>query len=105
MRHHLSVAVFAALLASVQPGAAQTADAAAELYASTCSACHGRAGRGVSVYPSLVGQTEAYLAERLMAYRARERLGPNSGLMIPVAVGLSDEEITSLSAFISTTFQ
>lgn len=105
MRDHLLAACCAALLASFQPASADSATAAAELYASTCSACHGRTGRGVSVYPSLLGQTEAYIADRLMTYRARERLGPNSALMIPVAVPLTDAEIASLSAFISTTFQ
>ena len=105
MKHHLLAAACVALLASFQTASAQSAADAAEIYASNCAACHGRGGKGVSVYPSLVGRTDAYIADRLTTYRARERLGPNSALMIPVAVKLSDEDITSLSVFISTTFK
>lgn len=62
-------------------------------------------GRGVSTYPSLSGQTEDYLSDRLMTYRAGERIGPNSMLMIPMAADLTDADIAGLATFISTTFR
>ncbi|MEY3004838.1 MAG: hypothetical protein RLZZ491_2014 [Pseudomonadota bacterium] len=105
MRHHVLGAACMAVFLSLQPAGAQSAPDAAALYASTCAACHGRTGRGVSVYPSLVGRADTYITERLTRYRAREKLGPNSGLMIPVAVKLSDAEIAGLSAFISDSFR
>jgi cytochrome c553 len=105
MKYRLLAAACAALLASAVPSAAETAMPAEEMYAATCSACHGRSGRGVSAYPSLRGQTEDYIAERLTTYRAGERIGPNSMLMIPMAVDLTDEDIAGLATFISTTFR
>ncbi|NKX46323.1 c-type cytochrome [Roseicyclus persicicus] len=100
-------AVCAAMLAGPPAAIADTAApvAAAELYAASCSACHGRTGRGVSVYPSLQNRTADYITEKLEIYRSGERIGPNSGLMIPNARDLTDAEIAALSEFISTTFR
>jgi cytochrome c553 len=100
-------AVCAVFLVSLNPASADTAGAgdAAEIYATSCSACHGRTGRGVSVYPSLQNRTVEYLVEKLEIYRAGQAIGPNSGLMIPNARDLTDDQIASLSHFIATTFQ
>ena len=46
-----------------------------------------------------------YIAGRLMQYRAGEKVGPNTPLMMPQATELSDDEIASLSAYISTSFK
>lgn len=106
MKRHLLAASCAAILVGLLPAAADTPDiaAGAELYATSCAACHGRTGRGVSSYPSLQNQTPDYIAGKLEIYRAGERIGPNSPLMIPNARDLTDAEIAALSAFISTTF-
>ncbi len=108
MTSRVLVASCAAILSAVQMASADTAasaTAAADLYAASCSACHGRTGRGVSVYPSLENQSVEYLVEKLEIYRSGERIGPNSGLMIPNARDLTDDQIAALSEFISTTFQ
>lgn len=79
--------------------------AGAALYAETCANCHGRAGRGMASFPSIAGREAEYLAERLVQYRAGERVGPNSLLMIPMAADLSDADIADLAAYVSTTFR
>ncbi|MBB3996512.1 c-type cytochrome [Aureimonas pseudogalii] len=55
-----------------------------------CARCHGENGRGVGAagaFPVIAGQSEAYLAETLLAYAAGRR---ESGIMTPAA-GIHDE--------------
>ena len=75
------------------------------LFRGACAQCHGRTGRGQGSFPTVAGLEEEHIATRLTQYRAGERIGPNSGLMIPVASRLSDEDIANLAAFISTGLQ
>lgn len=75
------------------------------LYAEGCAQCHGRAGRGMASFPSLMGREIDYLSDRLEQYRAGKSIGPNSALMMPVAAELSDEEIANLAAYISEEFR
>ena len=86
---------------------AQGEDAAAgeARYAETCINCHGKAGKGMASFPSIAGRDSDYIADRLMQYRAREMVGPNSAIMMSWAEKLSDEEIADLAAYISATFQ
>lgn len=107
MKSRLFAASCALLLAGLHPASADTTNTAmaADMYAASCSACHGRTGRGVSVYPSLQNRSVEYLVEKLEIYRAGEAIGPNSGLMIPNARDLSDDEIAALSEFMSSTFR
>jgi len=58
----------------------------------------------MSSYPKLIGKTEEYLSMRLGQYREGEKVGPNTALMRPHATKLSDEDISSLAAFIATAF-
>ena len=106
MKSYLLAATCAVIVLGMQDARAQTATPdAAELYSTSCSACHGRTGRGVSVYPSLQDRTPEYLTEKLEIYRAGEQIGPNSGLMIPNARDLTDAEIAALSEFMAATFR
>ena len=68
----------------------------------TCVSCHGAEGQGMGIFPKVAGQTPEYIAGRLQQYRAGEQVGPNSGLMMPQASGLSDEAIADLAAYIAT---
>jgi cytochrome c553 len=107
MKAYLLAACCTAMLGAPHLAVAETADTAAgaEIYAASCAACHGRAGRGVSAYPSLQNRTADYITEKLEIYRSGERIGPNSALMIPNARDLTDTEIAALSVFIAETFR
>ena len=64
----------------------------------SCARCHGIEGhgRGAGAFPKLAGQPATYLTAALEAY-ARERRG--SGIMQPVALELTAEEIVALAAW------
>ena len=77
---------------------------AAELHAETCNGLEGlglAAGAGMGIFPKVSGQSAEYIAGRLKQYRANEMVGPNSMLMIPQAMGLSDADIENLAAYIA----
>lgn len=96
-----------AVVLTVSVSQAQAADEAAgeTLYANACAQCHGPKAKGMASFPSLAGREAEYLSSRLEQYRAGEKVGPNSGLMIPNARNLSDADIANLAAYISTNFQ
>lgn len=76
-----------------------------ERYRVNCVNCHGRTGRGMAAFPSITGRDADYIADRLMSYRAREAVGPNSALMFSLSDDLTDQQIADLAAFIAETFQ
>ena len=71
-------------------------------YKESCINCHGPAGKGVASYPKISGNTIAYTTDKLEAYRAGIKQGPNSSLMIMMAMPLTDEEISNLAAYLET---
>lgn len=85
---------------------AQAADTSAgeTMYAGKCAQCHGPTGKGMASFPSLSGKDADYISSRLKQYRAGERVGSNSSLMIPNAADLSDEDIANLAAHIAENF-
>lgn len=66
-----------------------------------CRACHGAGGAApiMDTYPKLNGQNKAYMVQVLKAYRAGERKGGMSAVMVAQSSGLSDAEIEALSAY------
>jgi len=71
--------------------------AAGKAKSGVCAACHGAAGiSAVPMYPNLAGQKEAYLAKQLKDFKSGARKDP---VMAPMAMGLSDEDITNISAY------
>ncbi len=91
---------------SLGVGQMQAADlAAGEASYSACVSCHGPAGQGMAIFPSIAGKDADYISGRLTQYRAGEQVGPTTGLMAPMAAGLSDADIDNLAAYISTTFR
>lgn len=70
-----------------------------------CSSCHGPGGAGNSQagFPRISGQSAAYTAAQLIAYREGERRSDEEygGMMRGVSRGLSDREIVVLSDYIS----
>lgn len=107
MRRSTLLGIAASTTLLIFAGQAYGADPAAgeTLYASNCAQCHGPTGKGMASFPSLAGREASYIQSRLETYRAGEKVGPNSGLMIPNARNLSDDDIANLSAFISGNFQ
>lgn len=66
----------------------------------TCIACHGRdgLGRNSTVFPKLAGQRRDYLENALLAYARGER---HSGIMEPIAAGLSEQTMRELADYYS----
>jgi cytochrome c553 len=64
----------------------------------SCGRCHGIGGRerGAGAFPRLAGQRSAYLYAALQAYARGER---QSGIMAPIAAGLSPEEMHELALY------
>jgi cytochrome c553/cytochrome c5 len=64
----------------------------------SCGRCHGvdGRGRGEGAFPRLAGQRPAYLYAALQAFARGERY---SGMMEPIAVGLSLEEMRELARY------
>ena len=74
------------------PGDAAAGKAKAEM----CAGCHGAEGVGVDLPgPTLAGQSEAYLAAALEAYKRGARSNP---MMSPIAADLGDRDIQDIAA-------
>ena len=71
-----------------------------KLYAG-CIACHGAKGSG-GIGPTLAGKSHEYIMGRLMAYKAGEKIGPQSNMMWSQASMLSDKEIHQVTEYIET---
>ncbi len=84
---------------------AQDAHPAESLYQSVCRNCHGPTAKGMASFPRLSDKDAAYLVQRLEQYRAGEKVGPNSALMMPAAADLSDDDIAQLADYITTAFE
>ena len=80
---------------------AQTAPPAKEM---ACRACHGASGAApiAEQYPKLNGQNKAYLVSSLKAYKAGERKGGLSALMVAQSSMLSDADIKALADYYSS---
>jgi len=92
--------VLVSAMAADQASAEDAAEGEA-LYQEVCRNCHGPSGRGLASFPGLLGHDVDFIVSRLETYRAGERVGGNSALMMPVAAELSDEEIANLAAYIT----
>jgi|TARA_B100001741_G_scaffold261428_1_gene225473 cytochrome c553 len=69
-------------------------------YKQTCINCHGPAGMGVASYPKISGKEVSYVTAMLETYRDGIEVGPNSSLMIMMAMPLTDVEIANLAAYL-----
>ena len=65
--------------------------------AAACAACHGADGNAlIPMYPSLAGQSAAYLAKQITDFKTSARKDP---VMAPMVAALSDEDIKDISAY------
>jgi cytochrome c553 len=97
----LTVLLFAAAPALAQSSAPAGDAKAAQKKIAMCEGCHGIPGYRTAypdVYsvPKLGGQTAAYLASALQAYKAKQRSHPS---MRGIAASLSDQDIADLAAY------
>ncbi len=70
--------------------------------APACSGCHGPAGagNGAANFPGLSGQSAAYVAKQLKAFRSGARSNDMNGMMAGVASKLSDQEIEAVAQYV-----
>jgi cytochrome c553 len=84
-----SVTPLAGLAASLEPP---------DELAASCARCHGVTGhgRGNAAFPKLAGQKPEYLVRAMRAYAGSER---NSGIMEPIAAGLTEAQWQGLADY------
>ena len=87
-------------LLPVQIGFAGDPVAGEARYKQTCINCHGPAGKGAASYPKISGKEISYITAMLETYRDEIEVGPNSSLMIMMAMPLTDDEIANLAAYL-----
>jgi cytochrome c553 len=104
MKRRTILSILAGLSLSTSAAVAQDVAAGEEIYQGVCRTCHGPNAQGLGSFPKLAGAEEDYLVDRLETYRAGEKVGPNSALMIPHAAELSDEDIANIAGYIVATF-
>ncbi|WEJ61703.1 c-type cytochrome [Thiomicrorhabdus lithotrophica] len=80
--------------------AAVAAPSGEKAYA-TCVGCHGAKGEG-GVGPRLNNQTVDDVVAKLEKYKAGEQVGPMTGMMAPMAAGLSAEDMKVIAEYVTT---
>lgn len=99
MTFHLRVALMG-LAMGLLAGQSFAADGDAALrLANACTSCHGVEGLSVGAAPSLAGQTEEELLEKLHAFRDQT---VEATIMNRLARGYTDDEIAALAAYFSS---
>ena len=84
------------IAAPAHPGDAAAGKNKAEM----CSGCHGAEGLGLDLPgPTLAGQSEAYLAAAIEAYKTGARSNP---MMTPIAAGMDDADIRDIAAYFAS---
>ncbi|CAN8139085.1 Cytochrome c domain-containing protein [uncultured Thiomicrorhabdus sp.] len=81
--------------------AAATAGVSGEKVYATCIGCHGAAGEG-GVGPKLAGQEVTAIVDKLQRYKAGEQVGPMTGMMAPMASGLSDDDMQAVAEYVNS---
>ena len=66
----------------------------------TCAACHGPQGQG-GIGPQLQGQTADEVISKLLAYKNKEVVGPQSAMMWPTAGMLTEGQIGLIGVYIA----
>jgi cytochrome c553 len=86
-----------AALAKAKPGDAK----AGATKAGACVACHGLDGNATdrSIYPSIAGQSERYVAHQLALFKSGERV---NAIMQPFAAPLSAQDMRDIGAHFAT---
>ena len=64
-----------------------------------CYSCHGSRAEGMHNYPYLANRAKGYLTYKLKRFRDKISDNQQQEMMIPFAVGLSDDDIENLTTF------
>ncbi|WP_162130143.1 c-type cytochrome [Novosphingobium sp. AP12] len=76
------------------------------LYRERCSGCHGAAGEGRdAANPRLAGQSPAYIAAQLEAWRSGKRRGDGMGEMLAISRALTPAEVDLLASHAEAALQ
>ena len=67
-----------------------------------CGVCHGPQLKGLGNVPGLAGRSPIYLTRQLYDFKHAARTGKEVALMIPVVVGLTQDDMLNLAAYISS---
>jgi cytochrome c553 len=69
----------------------------------SCMSCHGENGKapGIAIYPVIGGQHKEYLRVQLIHWRGGDRSNSPDGVMNKAVMKLTDDEIESLSDYLS----
>jgi len=67
-----------------------------------CGVCHGPQLKGLGNVPSLAGRSPIYLVRQLYDFKHGARTGKEVALMVPVVVGLTQDDMIDLAAYISS---
>jgi cytochrome c553 len=67
-----------------------------------CGVCHGAQLKGLGNVPNLAGRSPIYLVRQLYDFKHGARTGKEAALMIPVVVGLTQDDMVNLAAYISS---
>jgi cytochrome c len=101
----ISLVAVSSLLIGSQVAMAADAEKGKNLYTEKlCQTCHGPdantpLGPG---YPKLAGQDETYIANQIIAIRDQKRTNSLSAAMLGFTIGLTDENIADLAAWIAS---
>ena len=67
-----------------------------------CGTCHGANLKGVDPIPGIAGRSPSYLVRQIYDFQQRARQGSAAALMAPVVEKLSQDDMISLAAYISS---
>jgi cytochrome c553 len=67
-----------------------------------CATCHGADLRGMANIPSIAGRSAVQMARQLIDFQTGARNGANSVLMKPVVAKLTDDDVASIVAYLSS---
>ncbi|MDQ1244876.1 MAG: hypothetical protein QG565_1216 [Campylobacterota bacterium] len=66
-----------------------------------CGNCHGRNLEGMHKYPYLANRAKGFMEYKLKRFRSKLSDTQQQEMMIPFAVGLSDEDIENLAIYMN----
>lgn len=83
------------------PAPADAAVDGAAKYTTSCASCHGANGEGMAAFPKLAGLDAETVKSRMADYKDGKQVGPQSGVMMPIASMLTDAEVDALATHIA----